>query len=111
MTVSNGLPLQNEPISQLPVAGTLTGAELTVIVQNGVTVQTTLALVNTIPVAGGSVPTSRQINTSAPLHGGGPLTGDLTLTIDATGLVINVSQLVGILPIANGGTGTATPSL
>lgn len=111
MTVSGGLPLQNEPISQLPTAGTLTGAELVPVVQNGVTVQTTAALINTIPVAGGAVPTSRQINTSAPLHGGGPLTADLTLTFDATGLVINVNQLVGILSVANGGTGTATPNL
>lgn len=111
MTVSSGLPLQNEPISQLPVAGTLTGAELVPVVQNGVTVQTTAALINTIPVAGGAVPTSRQINTSAPLHGGGPLTADLTLTIDATGLIITAAQITGILAIAHGGNGTATPAL
>lgn len=111
MTVSGGLPLQNEPISQLPTAGTLTGAELVPVVQNGVTVQTTAALINTIPVAGGAVPTSRQINTSPPLHGGGPLTGDLTLTIDTTGITISVAQITGVLPIANGGTGTAIPSL
>lgn len=99
MTVSSGLPLQNEPISQLPAAGTLTGAELVPIVQNGVTVQTTLATVNTIPVGGGAVPVSRQINTNAPLTGGGNLTGNLTLSLG------------GIVPLVLGGTGVSAPNL
>lgn len=98
MTVSSGLPLQNEPISQLPVAATLTGAELTVVVQNGVTSQTTLALVNTIPVSGGSVPVSRTITTLAPLTGGGDLTAN------------RVISLGGIVPLVLGGTGVSAPT-
>jgi hypothetical protein len=98
MTVSGGLPLQNEPISQLPAAATLTGAELVPIVQSGSTAQTTLAAVLSIPVAAGSVPVTRQITTVAPLTGGGNLTTNLALSL-------------GIVPVALGGTGTATPSL
>lgn len=98
MTVSSGLPLQNVPISQLPAAGTLTGAELTVLVQNGVTVQSTTADVLAIPVAAGAVPVTRQITTAAPLTGGGDLTTN------------RVISLGGIVPLVLGGTGVSAPT-
>ena len=69
-------------ISQLPTAGPITGTELVMIVQNGVSVRTTTAGV----VSGTSVPSSRTIATGTGLAGGGDLSANRTLYIDNTGV-------------------------
>lgn len=69
-------------ISQLPTAGPITGTELVMIVQNGVSVRTTTAGV----VSGTSVPSSRLIATGTGLAGGGDLSADRTLYIANTGV-------------------------
>lgn len=110
MTAVLSPPPESEPISLLPDATLpFTGAELTVLVQLTRTVKTPIS--NLMQLISGAVPPTRLISTTSPLLGGGTLATDLTLSIDQTLLSINVSQLTGILPIASGGSGTATPSL
>lgn len=69
-------------ISQLPTAGPITGTELVMIVQNGVSVRTTTSGI----VSGTSVPSSRLIATGTGLAGGGDLSQDRTLYIANTGV-------------------------
>lgn len=80
MTVpSNLVPIS---ISQLPTAGAITGTELVMIVQNGVSVRATTAGI----VSGTSVPSTRLIATGTGLAGGGNLSADRTLYIANTGV-------------------------
>ena len=67
----------NQTISQLPAAGALTGAELVPIVQDGGTVQTTVAAIAASPVLTGTFITA----TSQPL-----LTNSRLLSTSGTGL-------------------------
>ena len=69
--------MANQTISQLPAAGALTGAELVPIVQNGGTVQTTVAAIAASPVLTGTFITA----TSQPL-----LTNSRLLSTSGTGL-------------------------
>jgi hypothetical protein len=69
-------------ISQLPTAGPITGTELVMIVQNGVSVRTTTSGI----VSGTSVPSTRVIATGTGLAGGGDLSQDRTLYIANTGV-------------------------
>ena len=69
--------MANQTISQLPAAGALTGAELVPIVQDGGTVQTTVAAIAASPVLTGTFITA----TSQPL-----LTNSRLLSTSGTGL-------------------------
>ena len=96
MTVpSNLVPIS---ISQLPTAGAITGTELVMIVQNGVSVRATTAGI----VSGTSVPSTRLIATGTGLAGGGDLSADRTLYIANTGVTSGTygsSTLVPILTV------------
>ena len=93
-------------ISQLPTAGPITGTELVMVVQNGVSVRTTTADV----VGGTSVPSTRVIATGTGLAGGGDLSQNRTLYIDNTGVTSGTygsSSQVPILTINAQGQITA----
>ena len=77
---SNLVPIT---ISNLPTAGPITGAELTVIVQDGYTKRTTIDDF----VGGVTVPSSRVIATGTGLGGGGDLTQNRTIYMLDTGVV------------------------
>lgn len=84
--------MPNLPISQLPAAGSLTGAELFAIVQDGVTKYTTLTSVNYIP--GNNYGLFNQTGSSIPVTTpGGAASGSLldggvgTLSVPANGFV------------------------
>ena len=80
MTVpSNLVPVT---ISNLPIATTPQGTDLTIIVQDGYTKRTNIAAF----VGAVSVPSTRIIASGTGLSGGGDLTQDRTLSITATGV-------------------------
>lgn len=100
---SNLVPIS---ISQLPTAGSITGTELVMVVQNGVSVRTTTADV----VGGTSVPSTRVIATGTGLAGGGDLSQNRTLFIANTGVTSGTygsSSQVPILTINAQGQITA----
>lgn len=94
--------MANAKISQLPVVTDVTGADLTVVVQGGVTSQTTIddSFANR---------TIASANLTAPILGT-PVSGNLTNctaypTSSLTGNISLTTQVTGTLPVANGGTG------
>jgi hypothetical protein len=63
--------MPNLPISQLPAAGSLTGAELFATVQGGVTKYTTLNNIFLAPIAGNTYGLYNQTGSSTPVTGSG----------------------------------------
>jgi hypothetical protein len=95
--------MANTSISNLTASGTLTGAEIVPIVQTGATVRTTTAAIAALASGGSGTVTSVAATVPAFLSvTGSPITTSGTLAIAYSGTA---------LPVANGGTGTTTPSL
>lgn len=105
--------MANTSISNLTASGTLTGTEIVPVVQSGATVRTTTAAIAALASGGSGTVTSvagtGTVN-GITLTGTVTTSGSLTLggTLSGVGLATQVS---GTLPVANGGTGTTTPSL
>jgi hypothetical protein len=102
--------MPNLPISQLPAADALTGAELFAVVQGGVTKYTTLTSINYIP--GNNYGLFSQTADSTPITG---TTSELslinggvgTLSVPANGFQVGDSfraVMAGIMTVANGQT-------
>ena len=86
--------MANQPISQLPAAGAITGSELVPIVQNGQTVQTTTGAIAASPVLTGTFVTA----TSQPT-----LTNSRLLSATGSGLTITDNGAGATLALALSG--------
>ena len=82
------------PISQLPLAGALFGDEMVAIVQNGITVRSTTALVGAAGGGGGSVdPTPPYVlPTASTTSLGGVIIDGSTITINGSGVISATPQ-------------------
>ena len=102
--------MPNLPISQLPTADALTGAELFAVVQGGVTKHTTLTSINYIP--GNNYGLFSQTDDSTPITGtdveSSLINGGVgTLSVPANGFQVGDSfraVMAGIITAANGQT-------
>lgn len=105
--------MANTSISNLTASGTLTGAEIVPVVQSGATVRTTTAAIAALATGGSGTVTSvagtGTVN-GITLTGTVTSSGSLTLGGALSGVSLT-TQVSGTLPVANGGTGTATPAL
>ena len=105
--------MANTSISNLTASGTLTGTEIVPVVQSGATVRTTTAAIAALASGGSGTVTSvagtGTVN-GITLTGTVTTSGSLTLGGTLSGVSL-ATQVSGTLPVANGGTGTATPAL
>lgn len=105
--------MANTSISNLTPSDTLTGTEIVPVVQSGATVRTTTAAIAALASGGSGTVTSvagtGTVN-GITLTGTVTTSGSLTLGGTLSGVSL-ATQVSGTLPVANGGTGTTTPSL
>lgn len=108
--------MANEPISGLPAAAALTGSELAVVVQGGVTSQTTAQDIANLATGGGGTPggTSGQVQyNNSGVFGGFTFSGDATVNT-TSGVLTIANNVVSLAKIAHAaanskllGSGTA----
>jgi hypothetical protein len=110
--------MADQPISQLPVANTITGNELTVVVQKGVTKQTQVSQIANA-ISPGKLITSVNFNSSNNLifnysdgttSSAGPIPGYISASINGSGQLLLTNSLgfttnVGTVVGATGATG------
>lgn len=137
MTAQNGAPSTIGGLPLNPDGPVLSGDEWFPydLTPSGPTYRGQISDIVTLATVGSFVPLTRQINTIDSIQGGGALSADLTLSLQGdsaspgnsfyygtdgaglkgyhalSGVSFAASQITGILTVAHGGTGTATPSL
>lgn len=137
MTAQNGAPSTIGGLPLNPDGPVLSGDEWFPydLTPSGPTYRGQISDIVTLAAGGSFVPLTRQINTIDSIQGGGALSANLTLSLEGdaaspgntfyygtdgaglkgyhalSGVSFAASQITGILAVAHGGTGTATPSL